>query len=276
MDLRTCCLSDRLRGIGIVAALSLLAACGPDGTLTAPPDAEAGTRVDTEAAPAGPVLLVIDEESIDNGNPPNGFSDRDVNDDLATVGLRRQLRFFAANPGTTIHLYTGQVGDEGWFALPTVPAAWRRAGPTANGARNYVAAGAGLGSPDRDDDREALLDKIPEVTPLRATGLAMLVGQTVCAVVYDGDVSVNYSPLIGSLKGATLGLVGFEVLGVAARRDGSSSDLPRVTIRIQGADDVCSRPLFLFANAPRPRSSSEPFDIRPPARPPAARLVPAP
>jgi hypothetical protein len=220
-------------------------------------------------------LLVIDEESIDNGNPPNSFSDVDVNDQLAEVGLRDPLRYFHANIGRTIDLYTGQVGDEGWLALRTIPASWRSAGPTDNGTRNYLLAGPGLGARVPDDDREVLLDKIPDVTPLRATGLAMLAGRTVCALVYDSEVSINYSPLLGNLMGATLGVVAFEVLTVTQRFDGSTSDLPRVTIRIADADAVCAGPLLLFANAPVPRSSSEPFDIAPPAAPAAPTLEPA-
>ena len=224
----------------------------------------------------GAVFLVIDEESIDNGNPPNSFSDVDVNDQMAEVGVRDPLRFFRENVGRTIDLYTGQVGDEGWHALKTVPGSWQSAGPTDNGTRNYLLAGPGLGARFPDDDREVLLDKIPDVTPLRATGLAMLIGQSVCAVVYDSEISINYSPLFGNLMGATLGTVAFEVLAVTQRFDGSTSDLPRVTIRIADAESVCAGSLLLFANAPVPRSSSEPFDIAPPASPPAAAPEPAP
>lgn len=218
------------------------------------------------------VFLVIDEDSIDNGNPPNDFSETDVNDDIAAIGQRQPLRVFQANIGATIDLFTGQVGDEGWFALQTVPSSWRSAGPTGNGLRNYLLAGPGLGS---GDGPEVLLDEIPDVTPLRATGLAMLIGQTVCAVVYDSDVSINYAPLEGNLQGANLGTVAFDVLAVTERTDGSSSDLPRVGIRIRDAAS-CDEPLVLFSNAPVPSSSSEPFDIAPPASPPAAQFSPAP
>ncbi len=220
----------------------------------------------------GVVFLLIDEDSIDNGNPPNDFSATDVNDQLAAVGLREPLDYFQANTGNRIELFTGQVGDEGWFALKTVPSSWQTAGPTDNGVRNYLAAGPGLGG--GADDREVLLDKIPDVTPLRATGLAMLRGETVCAIVYDSDVSVNYSPLTGNLQGANLGIVGFEVSSVAARTDGSDSDLARVTIEIRDTA-VCENTLYLFDNAPVPSSSSEPFDVAPPAVPPAPRFVPA-
>jgi len=222
------------------------------------------------------VLLVIDEESIDNDNDPNDFSEVDVNDQLADLGLRQQLRYFQDHVGDTIELYTGEVGDEGWFAPRTIIEAWKNAGPTANGSANFLAAGPGLGAPESGIDNDEHLDNIPDVTPLRAKGLAMLTGQTVIAVVYDSDVSINYSPLLGSLKGDNLGTVAFKVLGVTQRTNGSSSSLPRVTVRILDVTAVSSLPLTLFTNAPVPSSSSEPFDVAPPALVPAAITNPAP
>ncbi|RZS98122.1 hypothetical protein [Cecembia calidifontis] len=210
------------------------------------------------------VFLLIDEDSIDNGNEPNNFSDVDINDQIARIGLRDQLRYFKQNVGQRIDLYTGQVGDEGWFALTSIPNRWINAGPTNNGLRNYLAPGPGLGSPNVDDDREVLLDEIPNVIPLRATGLRMLVGQTVLSVVYDSDISINYSPIEGNLKGDNLGIVAFKVVDVRERTNGSSSSLPIVTVEIMDAELVIQRDLVLFSNVPRPRSSSEPFDIRPP------------
>lgn len=223
-------------------------------------------RDDPDSAPEVAVLLIIDEESIDNGNPPNNFSEDDVNDPLAEVGQRLTLKYFKENVGKNIELFTGEVGDEGWYALKTVPSSWVSAGPTAIGARNYLLAGTG----------EDLLDKVPNVTPLRATGLKMLVGKTILAVVYDSDVSLNYAPLNGNIKGANLGLVAFDVLKVDTRTDGSSSSLPRVTVRIRNVQDVFNWPLVLFDNAPAPISSSVPFDITVPGTTPQAELVPAP
>ncbi len=238
---------------------------------TPDPSPETGEVV----ADADVVFLILDEDSIDNGDAPNQFSTADVNDDIAAVGLRQPLRWFAENVGTRIDLFTGQVGDEGWFTLKTVPASWQDAGPTGNGVRNYLMAGPGLGGPLDDDDREILLADIPDVTPLRATGLAMLDGRSVCALVYDSDVSINYAPLQGNLQGATLGVVAFDVMSVAARTDGSTSDLPRVTIRVRDPA-LCDAELFLLRNAPIPASSSEPFDVIPSATPPASQFIAAP
>jgi hypothetical protein len=215
------------------------------------------------------VFLFIDEDSIDNGNEPNDFSDVDVNDQIAKIGLREQLKFFKQNVGKSIELYTGQVGDEGWFAITVIPNRWVNAGPTNNGLRNYLAPGPGLGSPGVDDDREVLLDEIRDVIPLRATALKMLIGKTVLAVVYDSDISINYSPIEANLKGDNLGIVAFKVIEVRERTDGSTSSLPKVEIEIIDADEVINKKLVLFSNIPRPSSSSEPFDIRPPANVPS-------
>lgn len=211
----------------------------------------------------GAVFLIIDEESIDNGNEPNNFSETDVNDQLARIGLRDQLRFFKDNVGNTIDLYTGQVGDEGWHAPKTILNSWVNAGPTTNGLQNYLTPGPGLGG--GEDGPEVLLDEIPDVVPLRATALAMLKGQTIFALVYDSDVSTNYDPIQANLQGDNLGIVAFKVVEVTKRNDGSDSDLPRVTISILDADNFKSGPLYLFKNAPEPSSSSEPEDIDPPS-----------
>ena len=88
-----------------------------------------------------------------------------------------------------------------------------------------------LGTPDATGDSEALLDNIPDVNPLRSTGLQRLVGRQVCAVVFTGDVSISYDPLNGSLKGVNSGTVAFEVLTVIESRP----DLPQVEIMILAA-----------------------------------------
>ena len=214
------------------------------------------------------LALLIDDEGIGGGAPPNFFSDVEVNADIADIGVRTQLRFFADNVGATITLPGGFVGDEGWFAIETIPSSWTTAGPTADGLRNFVGnpntafphnVGPGLGTPDANGDSEALLDNIPDVNPLRATGLKLLEGRQVCAVVFKGDVSIGYDPLQGVLKGATSGTVAFEVLAVTA----SQPNLPEVEIKILEATQVCEDALTLFTDAPEPISSSRPKDVKP-------------
>jgi hypothetical protein len=96
--------------------------------------------------------------------------------------------------------------------------------------------GGGLGTPDAKGDRESLLDKVPGVAALRSEGLGALVGRTVCAVVFDSDVSVDHKRSTASLKGATLGTAAFEVVEVESPRRGA---LPAVTIRILDTVSVC-------------------------------------
>ncbi|PKD17115.1 hypothetical protein APR41_06685 [Salegentibacter salinarum] len=220
---------------------------------------------------AAAVFVFIDEESIDNGNEPNDFSETDVNDDISEIGQREVLAYFNENPGEEITLYTGQTGDEAWFVLKEIPGSWNEAGPNENGARNFLEAGPGLGQ----DQTEDLLDEISDITPLRATGLSMLTGQTIIAVVYDSDISINYDPLEGNLQGENLGVVAFEVLNVTERTDGSSSALPSVNIRILDYTAVEALELNLFSNAPMPESSSEPEDTTPPDTIPDIELSPA-
>jgi len=98
--------------------LLLLTCCGGDGDGGGSGAGGGGT-----GTVGNVVFLVIGEDSIDNGNPPNNFSAVDVNDQLAAIGLRAPLRWFQENVGRTIDPYTGQVGDEGWFALKIVPPA---------------------------------------------------------------------------------------------------------------------------------------------------------
>jgi hypothetical protein len=249
------------RLFGLFVLVFVLLACDDDGN-------------SMEALSTGDaVFLIIDEESIDNGNEPNDFSDVDVNDQLAEVGVRTPLKYFQDNVGKEIDLYTGEVGDEGWHALKTIPSSWANAGPTNNGLKNYLTPGPGLGG--GEDDREVLLDKIPNVTPLRASALSMLKGKTIMALVYDSDVSINYSPLNGNLMGSNLGIVAFDVIDVFKRTDGSTGSLPRVVIRIRNVTEVSARPLVLFTNAPEPESSSEPYDVSPPSSPAAISLSPA-
>ena len=105
------------------------------------------------------------------------------------------------------------------------------------------------------------------MTPLRATGLRNTVGRTFCALVWDSDISINYGPLNGQLKGANLGVAAFEVLSVQTFSGGSSSSLPKVTLRILDANVVCEAPLQRFLDAPAPSSSSTPSDTQAMAAP---------
>lgn len=262
----------------LAGALFLLVSCQKEVGSASTQEMGGSVRVANGGSPvvtgsSQPVFLLLDEDGIDNGSQPNNFSAADVNDPDARVGLRNELAFFRSNTGRTISLYTGEVGDEGWFAMPEIPGSWITAGPSANGTRNLLLAGPGLGG--GTDNQELLLDKIPSVTPLRATGLRMLKGTTVLALVQDGDIGMNYGPLKGNLMGASLGLVAFEVLEVRKRTNGSSGSLPEMVVRIISAGPLVNSSLKLFSNPPQPVSSSEPYDIDPPATAPLINLTDA-
>jgi CSLREA domain-containing protein len=242
-----------------------------------PADTAFKTYVAVVPPESPPYLLLIDESSIDDGSQPNSFSPTNVNDELASLALRTPLAAFdGANVGLTYTLHTGEVGDEGWFAPKTIPATWVAAGPTVDGVRNFVGnprepyphnVGPGLGTADANGDRESLLDKVPAVTPLRATALGLLAERraTLCAVVYDSGIGVNYGPLSGSLKGENLGTVAFRVLSSSPLLDHSTGSLPQVEVEVLDAGTVCEQELQLFSDAPEPRSSSEPYDTGRPA-----------
>jgi hypothetical protein len=234
----------------------------------------------------GATLLIIDEDSIDNGirfnakggkivpNGPNFFTPKEVNDDKPSHTQRDVLRYFAENVGQTltlptITLLTGQTGDEGWFAPTCIPQKW-----ISGTSNTCLPAGAsrdtaidnyfGLNGPGAIPP-QSRLDKIPAVMPLRARGLVSLTGKTICAVVYDSDISINYPKSTwpfteGNLKGETLGIVAFDVVEVRRQDQFSSSTLPEVQITIRNASVCGTWSLF---NAPVPRSSSVPNDIDP-------------
>jgi hypothetical protein len=241
-----------------------------------PTSTPTSTPTPTVPAPSGnDVLLLIDEDSLDNGihynaaggpitpSGPNFFTAQEVNDDIAGIGQRAVLRYFAANVGRTITVRTGQTGDEGWFAPTCIPQRWLSgssstcidpASPDFRTAINRFWAGSVPQDP---------LDKTPHVMPLRALGLNSLASRNVCAVVYDSDVSINYDhgdPSLGvngNLKGETLGTVAFYVNSTSTLNGFSSSTLPQVTITITGVGG-CGQ--WLLFNAPVPESSSVPND----------------
>jgi hypothetical protein len=237
-------------------------------------------------------FLIIDEDSIDNGirvnksgglitpDGPNFFSDKEVNDDRPGTSQRSVLRYFADNPGKTITVVTGQTGDEGWFAPTCLPRKWLAGSSSSDnrcltGAERQTAMTNYFSGPVPAQSR---LDKIPAVMPLRALGLNSLIGHSICAVVYDSDVSINYDSdklpfTSGNLQGETLGIAAFRVDAVTTLNGFSSSTLPQVTLTILDAAKACG-PTALF-NAPVPKSSSEPNDRVAPGSPVGYRALKA-
>jgi len=207
-------------------------------------------RAQTQTAPT--VLLILDKDALDYGPAPHLLPDGAVDPDVAGVGVREELPYFQAHANSQIVLTGGQNGNDGWFAVRTVPASWATTDGAADGFQNFALAGPGLGSPDDNGDRESLLGSVPDVTPIRADGLSMLVGRTVCAVVYGGDV-VAGTPT--SLAGPTLGRVAFTVVSIVPTDDAAH---PNVQVQIGEGHEVCAGQLAPFAEAPAVLSSATP------------------
>lgn len=180
----------------------------------------------------GGCMVIIDEDGLDNdfgtvedaaaalGVEPDWL----INDDRPTEIGNPVLRWNEVSPGDIVLLPTGQVDDEGWFALPeedVLP--WTIA--------DYI---DGVVPQDQ-------LDKIPDVMPLRNHELIALIGQTCVAVVYDSDISMNYEPINANLQGARYGLFYFTVLGyeVPGHLDEaqSSTSLVSLWLRIEEPHD---------------------------------------
>ena len=204
-------------------------------------------------AQESPIFLLIDEDSIDNGiksierisfRPPycgNRNPAVCVNDDIADPGVRDFL-FTRGNDITVVPfaglvLPTGQVGDEGLFKF-TRPDPQRS---LQNGAeftqQEFISANPGTIAADENN-----LDKIDGVVPLTRAEINALEGKTICAVVYDSDISVDVAERFGNLKGATLGRTAFVVRDVNPNPAGRSY-LPLITVdllSLDQAEQACS------------------------------------
>ncbi len=189
------------------------------------------------------LLLVIDEDSIDNGTPAiaqisaapthcgNDSPSVCVNDDIANPGVRTLLftRGRDVTPLGGLTLPTGQTGDAGLFKFTKAdPQRSQQNGATFTKAEFITATGAA--------SNENNLDKVEGVKPLDAADINGLAGKTVCAVVYDSDISVDLPANYASLKGANLGLTSFRVTAVGA--DPSGSPLPPITVELLPSADV--------------------------------------
>jgi hypothetical protein len=209
--------------------------------------------------PAATEMLVIDEEGIDEGlstvtsfviatrcgGGSNGNANVCTNDDIANPGVRTTLftRGRSGIPRNGFILRTGQIGDEGLFRFT-------RPDPQIsqqNGAQFTIQQFRAASGPAANENN---LDKISDVIPLRTTQLTALVGRTVCAVVYDSDVSVDTSAHFANLKGATMGLTAFTVTAIGTA---NGSNLPPLTVNLLSAAQVTST---CASAAPNPTTST--------------------
>ena len=195
-----------------------------------------------------PLLLVLDMDAIDYGAAPHLLPANAVDPEVAAVGVREELPYFQSHVDSQVVLTGGQNGSDGWFAIRSVPSGWSSAEDENDGLANFALAGPGLGSPNDDGDREALLQTVPDVMPVRADGLNLLIGRMVCAVVYAGDVNVPPGiPSSASLQGPTLGRIAFMVVSVLPTDDPAH---PNVQVQIAEGHEVCAGDIAAFSDAP--------------------------
>jgi hypothetical protein len=190
-----------------------------------------------------PLLLILDKSAIDYGDETHLIPEQAANSSVANIGLRDQLPFFGARRGESFKLPGGIGASAGWFALRSVPPSWDSQEGLNDGLENFYVAGAGLGSPDDSGNRVSLLGSVPEVVALPSTGIGLLVGRRVCAVVYAGEIEAGATTDLG---GANLGVVAFSVTSA----DAAGADWASVTVQILDARETCSGALGAFSEAP--------------------------
>lgn len=220
-------------------ALASLALAGCIGT------GESSSRVDSEPNEYedSTILLILDEDAIDNGTETieeisfgsvqcgGGDPAVCVNDDLADPNVR-EILFTRGNnvtPLAGLELPTGQEGDPGLFTFtrPDPQISMQNGATFTMG--EYVA-GIGVAADENN------LDKVADARSLGEGEIYALVGKTVCAVVYDSDVSEVEEG--ANLMGATLGLTGFTVVDAFAAVGDSSSSFPHIVVDLLDAPDV--------------------------------------
>src|ERR1700757_1805106 len=82
-----------------------------------------GVRAHAQSPAQPTVLLVLDKDAIDYGDPPHFLPADAVDPTIAGVGVREELRYFQNHIGAQVILTSGQAGNPGWFAIPSEPAA---------------------------------------------------------------------------------------------------------------------------------------------------------
>ena len=202
-----------------------------------------GGHVMAQEAPK-PVLVVIDKDSIEFGVQPYQVPADALNDLIASVGVRDPLPFFAANVGQQFLLRTGLNDSDSWFVFNRAPIRWESGAGADDALENFVLAGPGLGSPDSSGERTSLLVGIEGLLAVRADRAALLVGRSVCAVVYDEDLAISESDSRLDLDGPNLGIVAFRVSSIFT----SASVWPTLLVEALDVRSTCGEKLDVFQN----------------------------
>lgn len=189
-------------------------------------------------------VVLLDRNAIRANVAPNYFPAVEINATIADVGVRDSLPFFTAREGQHLTLSGGTAGHEGWLAFKSVPASWSSPGET-DGLDHFIYAGPGLGSPDAAGSRISQLGTKADVVPLGPVGLQQLMGRTVCAVAYAGELPRSASG--ATLSGANLGILAFTVVGISG---GGGATLPNVHVAVLDSLQVCGGDLVAMTDAP--------------------------
>jgi hypothetical protein len=179
-----------------------------------------------------PLLVVLDHSAIDYGPDPHAIPSQAANVDIADVGLRDQLPYFASRVDASATL-PGGADSAGWFVVGAAPASWASDVGLADGLDNFFVAGPGLGSPDAAGSRTTRLTAVTDVAALSASDLYALVGRRVCAVAYAGEITPGATT---DLSGATLGTAAFAVTSVTDTGTG----WPSLTVTVLDVREVCA------------------------------------
>jgi len=190
-------------------------------------------NISTGTSLSGYGLMSIKE--ISESNPPGcGNEDESVcvNDDIADLYVRDLLFTRGKNitPYSGLWIPTGQVGDFGVFQF-THPEPQTS---NQNGAQFTTEELISATCAASDENN---LDKIDGVAALGEAEINALLDKTVCALVFDSDISWDYAKVEGSLKGATLGITAFRVKQVMPHPDGGSS-LPLLRIDVLSSGET--------------------------------------
>jgi hypothetical protein len=172
--------------------------------------------------PAPAVLLLLDRTAIDYGDEGHLIPAASSNAGIADIGLREVPVFFSSRVGETVAIPGGSDENGGWFTLRTVPLAWQSDASVQDGLENFFAAGPGMGSPDESGERATLLASVPDVAVLGPGDIFALAGRSVCAVLYDGELTASSVDAPTSLAGANLGVAAFQVSSVGIGDDGKA------------------------------------------------------
>lgn len=185
-------------------------------------------------------VVLLDRNAI----APGSYAAVDINATIADVGVRDALPYFNTREGQAVTLPAGEPGHEGWLAFTAIPAGWTVNEDT-DGLENLIWAGPGLGSPDATGNRTALLGTKAEIVPLGPTGLQSLVGRTVCALVFAGELPRSAAGI--NVSGATLGIL---ALTVDAVTGSAATALPSLEVTVRETRQVCGGALTPMLDAP--------------------------